>query len=225
MNSVPRIVSTNSLAHLIASIVDADGTVAHPHPGQVLRGDRQSFVHNLVDFADFVHLVSLLHGDTPGFIDLAATRTTEVAAREWLISSIDAFMTERAYLSRLVVIAGPLPSTSGHHETTTVITQQRHALEMLAQSDRKGCSLGASIALVLEWQAMRTILDAGATRLGMEVPASKVPGREETLALLERLPEPERLARAMQFGANQLIGQHYGLWDLLEARALVRQEG
>ncbi len=225
MESLSHRVPTETLASLLASLVDTDGTPAHPYARGVIVGERQSFVRNLVDFADFVHLLCLLHGSAPGFVDLAATRTTEVAAREWLVAAMNSFVTERAYLSRLAVLAGPLPSTSGHHETTTIITQQRHALEMLAQSDRKGCSFGASVALVLEWDAMRTILDAGAARLGIEIPACTLPSRKQTLDMLAALPDPQRLTRAMQFGASQLVGQHRGLWDLLEARAMVRQEG
>ncbi len=225
MESLSHRVPTETLASLLASLVDTDGTPAHPYARAVIVGERQSFVRNLVDFADFVHLLCLLHGSAPGFVDLAATRTTEVAAREWLVAAMNSFVTERAYLSRLAVLAGPLPSTSGHHETTTIITQQRHALEMLAQSDRKGCSFGASVALVLEWDAMRTILDAGAARLGIEIPACTLPSSKQTLDMLAALPDPQRLTRAMQFGGSQLVGQHRGLWDLLEARAMVRQEG
>jgi hypothetical protein len=119
---------------------------------------------------------------------------------------------------------GPLPSTAGHHETSTIIAQQRHAVEMLAQSDRRGCAFGTAVAMVLEWEAIRSILDAGALRLGIEPPASHLPKRPDTIALLKALPEPERLERAMKFGAEQLLGQHRGMWDLLQARADVRRD-
>ncbi len=224
MDSLPRSVRDVSPAPLIALLIDAEGSTAHPYSRSAAAGDRQSFVRDLVDFADFVHLCSLLHGHTPSIIDLAARHTVEPVARTWLIAAMDAFSTERTYLSQIAVAAGPLPSTARHGETTAVISQQRHALEMLAQSDRRGCALGAAVAFVIEWQAMRTILDAGAARLGIEPPTCAMPNREATLTVLEALAEPDKLARAMQFGAAQLVGQHRGLWDLLQARVMVRQE-
>jgi hypothetical protein len=224
MESLPRPVSRGSLATLIVALVDNNGTAAHPYSRDAVAGDRHSFVRNLVDFADFVHLACLLHGQTPGFIDVAANHIADNAAREWLIRSVDAFLVERTYLARLAVAAGPLPSTAGHHETTALISQQRHALEMLGQSDRKGCTLGAAAAMVLEWHAFRPILDGGAARLGIEVPVSSLPSRDATIALLDALPDPDAISRAAQFGATQFVGQQKGLWDLLQARALVRQD-
>lgn len=223
MDYRPRQATNPSLAALIAAIVDNDGSAAHSYCAPAINGDRQSFVRDLVDFADFVHLVALLHGKVPGLIDHAAARTVEVAARSWLLQAIEAFAGERQFLNQLSVAVGPLPSTSGHSETITLVTQQRHAIEMLAQSDRRGCALGTAVTLVLEWHAIRAILDAGAIRLGIEPPACTMPSRAETLALLNELPEPERLTRAIQFGATQLLGQHRGMWDLLKARAAVRQ--
>ncbi|MGF7170942.1 hypothetical protein FHS91_002630 [Sphingobium xanthum] len=223
MDKLPRSSINPSLAALIAAIVDQDGSASHSYCRPAISGDRQAFVRDLVDFADFVHLVTLLHGQVPGLVDHAAARTVEVAARGWLLKAIEAFGAERQYLNKLSVAVGPLPSTIGHNETTTVIAQQRHAIEMLAQSDRRGTALGTAVTLVLEWHAIRAILDAGAIRLGIEPPACTVPTRAETLALLADLPEPERLSRAIQFGATQLLGQHRGMWDLLKARAAVRQ--
>jgi len=222
METLSRVSQKSSLSALVAALVGNDGTAAHGYCAPAVARDRQSFVRDLVDFADFVHLVTLLHGQIPGLIDHAAARTVEVAARGWLLQSIEAFGGERQYLGRLNVAVGPLPSTSGHNETTTLISQQRHAMEMLAQSDRRGCALGAAVALVLEWEAIRIILDAGATRLGIEPPTCGLPSRHETLALLDELPEPDRLSRAIQFGASQLLSQHRGMWDLLQARAAIR---
>lgn len=223
MDSLSRTSASTDVANLFVELLASQGTAAHPYCAPVVLGDRQSFVRDLVDFADFVHLVALLHGHVPGLIDHAASRTVEVSARAWLLQALDAFALEREYLSRLSVAVGPLPSTAGHHETSTIIAQQRHAVEMLAQSDRRGCALGTAVAMVLEWEAIRTVLDAGALRLGIEPPARRLPTHAETLTLLEALPEPERIARAMLFGATQLVGQHAGMWDLLQARADVRR--
>jgi hypothetical protein len=223
MDILPRLSTNPSLAALMAALVDQDGSASHSYCAPAVNGDRQSFVRDLIDFADFVHLVALLHGQAPGLIDHAAARTVEVAARGWLLKAIDAFAAERQYLNKLSVAVGPLPSTSGHNETSTIVAQQRHAIEMLAQSDRRGTALGTAITLVLEWHPIRAILDAGSIRLGIEPPNCSVPSRAETLSLLNELPDPERLTRAVQFGAIQLLGQHRGMWDLLKARAAVRQ--
>ncbi|WP_041391976.1 DUF6975 family protein [Sphingobium sp. SYK-6] len=223
MNEQPRQSTNSSLAAVIAAIVDQDGSAAHGYCAPAVAGERHAFVRDLVDFADFVHLVTLLHGHVPGLVDHAAARTVEVSARGWLIKSIDAFVTERQFLNRLSVAVGPLPSTAGHSETSTVVAQQRHAIEMLAQSDRRGCALGTAVTLTLEWHPIRAILDAGAVRLGIEPSICTVPSRAETLALLNDLPDPDRIARAVQFGATQLVGQHRGMWDLLQARAAVRK--
>lgn len=223
MDMLPRSSTSSSVAAQITDLAATEGTAAHRYCAPAVLGDRQSFVRDLVDFADFVHLVALLHGHVPGLIDHAAARTVETSARNWLLQAMDAFALEREYISRLCVAVGPIPSTAGHHESSTIIAQQRHAIEMLAQSDRRGCALGTAVAMVLEWDAIRTILDAGAVRLGIEPPARHLPTRAETLRLLDQLPEPERVARAMQFGAAQLLSQHRGMWDLLEARADVRR--
>jgi len=222
MEHLPRVSHISNLSALVATLIDNDGTAAHGYCAPAVARDRQSFVRDLVDFADFVHLVTVLHGQIPGLIDYAAARTVEVPARAWLLQSIEAFAAERQYLSQLSVAVGPLPSTSGHNETATLVSQQRHAIEMLAQSDRRGCALGAAVALVIEWESIRAILDAGAIRLGIEPPESGLPTRRETLDLLDALPEPQRLSRAIEFGVTQLLGQHRGMWDLLQARAQVR---
>lgn len=223
MDRLSRSSASSDVVNLFVELLANEGTAAHAYCGPVVMGDRQSFVRDLVDFADFVHLVALLHGHVPGLIDHAASRTVEVAARAWLLQALDAFAIEREYLGKLCVAVGPLPSTAGHHETSTIIAQQRHAVEMLAQSDRRGCALGTAIVMALEWDAIRAILDAGALRLGIEPPVCRLPTKAETLKLLDALPDPERMSRAMMFGASQLVGQHKGMWDLLEARADIRR--
>lgn len=223
MNNLSRPMAEASFTAQLAEMIADDGTAAHPYCAPAVAGDRQSFVRSLVDFADFVHLVTLLHGQMPGLIDLAANHTVEVPARAWLLQAIDNFSAERRFLGKLVVAVGPLPSTSGQDTTTTIITQQRHAIEMLAQSDRRGCSLGAALTLVLDWRAIRNILDAGSIRLGIEPPPCNLPDRSATLAMLDALPNPHRLSRAILFGSTQLLEQHRGMWDLLQARADIRQ--
>lgn len=213
----------HSTADLIASLVACEGTAGHGYCISSIARAPDGFVRNSTDFADTVHHLSLLHGHIPGVIDHAATRIADNAAREWLLHAVDGFAVERRYLNAIVVAAGPLPSTAGQDQVTTIVAQQCRALDMLAQSDRRGCAIGAAMALILDWAAIRKLLDGGAARLGIDPPELKIPGSDETLFVLTALEETHPIGRAVQFGASQLLGQHSGIWDLLQARAQVRR--
>ena len=174
------------------------------------------------DLADLIHYLCILHGRYPGLIDHAATRAVEPDARAWLTNATYAFAGERASLARLAVAAGPVPSTPGAGGTDAAVLGQRHAMETLALSERRGCALGAAMALVLDWAAIRTCLDAAAARFGVDSPA--YPAAEP--ASIDRLADDYAAAapvqRALLFGAQQILVQHHGLWDLLEARQQAR---
>lgn len=208
---------------LIQSLVAREGTAGHDYCVPAIARLPEGFVRNAADFADAVHHLSLLHGHVPGVIDHAAMRVADNAARDWLLRAVDGFARERRYLGAVVVAAGPLPSTAGQDQVTTIVAQQCRALDMLAQSDRRGCAIGAAMALVMDWQAIRTVLDGGAARLGIDPKESTLPGSSETLSLLSVLEAEHPIGRAVQFGATQLLGQHRGIWDLLKARAQVRR--
>ncbi|CAN5147911.1 hypothetical protein BH10PSE13_BH10PSE13_26600 [soil metagenome] len=210
-------------AALIQSLVAREGTAGHGYCAAAIAKAPDGFVRKSVDFADAVHHLSLLHGHLPGVIDHAANRIADNAARDWLLRAVDGFGRERLYLNAIVVAAGPLPSTAGQDQVTTIIAQQCRALDMLAQSDRRGCAIGAAMALVLDWQAVRAILDLGAVRLSIDPRDLSLPGSGETLNLLTMLEQEHPIGRAVQFGATQLLGQHRGVWDLLQARAQVRR--
>ena len=85
--------------------------------------------------------------------------------------------------------------------------------------------MGAAIALVLDWRAVRKILEVAALRVSVEPPPSLIPTSSATLAVAKALGTDESISRALHFGARQLLGQHRGLWDLLQARASIRQHG
>jgi hypothetical protein len=175
------------------------------------------------NLADAIHFLSALHGRHPGVIDHAAGHTVEAAARAWLVEATDAIAAERVYLARLSVAAGPMPSTPGGANSETAILAQRAALATLAQSDRRGCALGAALAFAADWQAIRTVLDAAAKRLGVDPPAPAF-DHEALKAVIDEAGDTPAAHRALMFGAEQLALQHRGLWDLLEARQLARRE-
>ena len=53
-------------------------------------------------------------------------------------------------------------------------------------------------------------------------PACRLPTRSDSLAVAREIATDEAAARAIQFGARQLLSQHRGLFDLLKARAEIR---
>ena len=159
--NVSNIAEIGKSARLLTSLVQAEGSVGHP---LIADGDQFAGRNATRDLADVVHYLCTLHGRYPGVIDHAATRTAHVGAREWLIRAVDGFVVERNFLTKLVVAAGPMPSTPGQAESESAVTGQRHALEMLAQSDREGCALGAALTLVLDWAAIRSIMNRAAMR-------------------------------------------------------------
>lgn len=176
----------------------------------------------LRDLADAAHYLCVLHGRHPGVIDHALEHARLDVERSWLEEAAAAFGEERAFLVRLVAAAGPLPSTPGQAESEAAALAQRHALDMLAQSDRTGCAAGAALALALDWEPIRAVLDTAAERLGMTPPRSTLPLEQETVTVVDALAREAGVERAMLFGAQQMYAQHRGLFDLLEARAGAR---
>lgn len=207
-------------AETIGVLLGADGGKSHPYiAGQIFARGREA----ARDLADAVHFISSLHAGRPGLIDLALARAEAGEARNWLDAAAEGFTEERAYLMRAVVAAGPLPSTPGQDRSEAAVTGQRHALEMLAQSERTGCALGAAIALVLDWRAIRAVIDAAAQRFGVTLTPPALPSARQTLAVADAV-DSVGIERAIVFGAQQLLTQHRGLWDLLEARSEARAE-
>lgn len=168
--------------------------------------------------ADVAHFINISHGRHPGIIDHAAHKIVDDAARKWLIRAIDAFTTERAFLNALTVAAGPERRRNGENKVAALITGQSKNFEMLASSDRKGCSAGAAIAFAIDWQRSRPVLAAVALHVGLDVPKCTLPAIDECSDLAERLGTSESYRRAMRFGAEQILAQQRGLWQLIAAR-------
>jgi hypothetical protein len=206
----------------LAQLVHRDGSLSCPLPQQII--DDMTAI-SAADIADIAHFLTIIHGRHPGVIDHAATKIVEHSAREWLVQAMDGFITERAFLTRLTVAAGPITNAApGAEASTSAVLGLAKAMDLLAQSDRRGCALGASLALVLDWWTLRPALNAIALRIGMEPPQCRLPEYSATATLGEDLlDEPER-ERAIGFGARQLLMQHKGLWTLLDSRSKQRRE-
>ncbi|MGE4430197.1 MAG: hypothetical protein AB7E05_05565 [Sphingobium sp.] len=208
----------------VDALVAKHGSQSHSHVQMLLALTQEPNSHPLPLLADAVHYLCLLHGRFPGVVDHAARYVTANAARQWVIRICDAFAEERAYLTRLAVVVGPAPSTTSHSSTDSSVLQLRHTLDMLAQSERRGCALGAATTLALDWAGIRRLLDHAALRSGMEPPRPSMPDRAATLAILRDSDADELMARAIHFGGRQLLHQHQSLWSLLAERAALRAE-
>lgn len=211
---------SDSTASVLATLVAVDGSAAQAFPRSKALLSGPDAARNL---ADTVHYLCVLHGRLPGVVDLAAEREGDGSASAWLAQADEGFAQERLRLTQLAVAAGPVPSTPGQSECEATVLGQRHALEMLARSDRAGCALGAALALILDWHGVRGVLDVAAERFGVALRPVTIPDEAATLAALAQI-EPAR-HRAILFGAQQILAQHRGLWSLLEARQMARRGG
>ena len=207
-------------ADTLAALVQAEGTAGHAHAGSDALTHGPEAARNV---ADVIHHLCLLHGRHPGILEYAAIRSTG-PLQDLLIEASDAFGIERALLTRLVVAVGPLPSTPGQADAESAVLAQHHAIDMLGRSDRNGCAMGAAIALLLDWNALRPIIDEAARRLSVEAPRSMLPGDARILDAVRATAPSVPVERAMMFGAQQIVAQHRGLWALLEARAAARSD-
>ena len=203
---------------LLLACVASHGTATHPYFASEALARGPETTRNL---ADIIHFLCALHGRHPGIVDHAATRTVEPAGRAWLGSAAEAMVDERVYLTRLAVAAGPMPSTHGGAGSETAILSQRGALATLAQSDRRGCALGAALAFADEWLSIRSVLDTAAKRPGVD---PRPCGLGDAGLFAEVADASADCERALLFGAQQLALQHRALWDLLEARQQARRE-
>lgn len=203
---------------MLQALVRADGTASTdyaPHLSADLAMIR--------DLADAAHFLCLLHARHPGTYDLTLEHVSDPVTRGWLEDAAATFSDERARIVAIVAAAGPLPSTPGQAQAENAIASQRHALDMLASSDRRGCAVGAALALALDWPAIQSVLDAAAARLGLDPVVRPETDTDAIRAVLDVFANDDPGMRALRFGAEQLLAQHRGLWSLLESRAHARK--
>lgn len=207
-------------AALMARIA-SDGSAAHFYLHNEAAFGGGDATRNL---ADAVHYLCILHGRHPGLIDYAAEATACGTSQRWLSAIAPAFAAERLYITRLAVAAGPVPSTPGSAESEAAVSGQCHALRMLAGSERNGCPLGAAIALIVDWQAIRPLLDRAAVRFGIDPATCQLPDAQAIEAVIDEVARELAVQRALGFGADQVLVQHRGLFDLLDARQSARRD-
>jgi hypothetical protein len=208
-----------SVADAQLARVAAQGSTDHAYRLSLLSA---SGPNSARDLADAVHLFCSLYGRHPGLIELALNNCPSGPVRDWLREASDAYERERLYLVRLTAAVGPLPSTPGAAETEAALVAQRHAIETLAKSERRGCALGAATALMADWSSIRSLLDRAADRMGMQKPALILPDATSIVRVIADGTDGVASERALGFGGEQLLLQNRGLLDLLEARAAAR---
>jgi hypothetical protein len=204
--------------NLLAAVADA-GSAGHPYRTSPALLSGPDAARNLTDV---VHFLCILYGRQPCAVDFAADRCLQPAERTWFKVALERFAVERNVLARLVAAGGPIPSTAGAVESENAVRAQRHAIEMLAQSERRGCALGAAFGIVLDWTQIRFVLDAAAERFGIAPPRYVLGDGAAVQALAEDVATSLPVERAILFGATQVATQHRCLWDLLEARQQAR---
>nr|WP_315456212.1 hypothetical protein [uncultured Sphingorhabdus sp.] len=170
--------------------------------------------------ADIAHFMHISHGRHPGVIDYAAQKIVDDAARSWLITAINGIAAERAMLNRLTVTAGPIRRLSGQGKVNALVEGQAKSFQMLATSDRKGCPAGAAIAFVVDWHQTRGLLDIVTTGIGLDPVSLSLPPVADCMRLASELDDGGAYRRAMSFGAQQMLAQQRGLWQLIVARHL-----
>jgi uncharacterized protein DUF6975 len=211
--------AATSAAEAQLARVGAQGCIDHPHRLALMGASGPSANR---DLSDAVHLFCSLYGRYPGLIEIALNNCPAGSVRDWLREASDAYERERLYLVRLTATVGPLPSTPGAAETEAALAGQRHAIETLAKSERRGCALGAATALMADWPAVRAVLDRAADRIGVQKPAMILPDHESIVRVIGEGTDGMASERALGFGGEQLLLQNHGLFDLLEARATAR---
>jgi len=208
-----------SVADAQLARVAAQGSADHAYRLSLLSANGPNSAR---DLADAVHLFCSLYGRHPGLIELALNNCPSGPVRDWLREASDAYERERLYLVRLTAAVGPLPSTPGAAETEAALVGQRHAIETLAKSERRGCALGAATALMADWPSIRSVLDRAADRMGMQKPVLSLPDEASIVRVIADGTDGVASERALGFGGEQLLLQNRGLFDLLEARAAAR---
>ena len=214
------IFDSGSISERLDIAVAQTGTGSHPH---IRDGALTSEAESLRNLADAVHFLGLLHGRFPSIIDHAARVGAEPTSMRWLDQAAMAFAQERRFLSQMAAALGPPPSTMGQTRAETAVAAQCRVLDMLAQSERRGCALGAAITLTLEWRTVRVMLDMSAEKLNIPRPRNSLPDLRITARTANDAAQNPAIERAMMFGSEQLLTQHRSLWDLLSVRASSRK--
>jgi hypothetical protein len=206
---------------LLTSLVAGEGSATHAWLHSAELNASRSATRNL---SDMLHLLTMLHGQVPGLVELVAEHNVWPGGDAWLADAVRGFANERGNIGQLIVAAGPAPSTPGEAATVSAILAQRQAMATIARSDRFGCAIGAVVALVLDWMPVRAVMETAAERLTIPFAPLRLPSEDDTAGMLAAMPDHPRLERTLVFGARQTLVHHQCLLDLLATRAGARED-
>lgn len=206
-------------ASLLFAHVMERGSAAHSY---VRSAELSSGPAAGANLADAIHFLCTLHARYPSIIEMAQDRNMDPIAADWFNTASRAFTAERNLLAKLVVTVGPLPPTPGAGTSDAMALSQQRAITLLAQSERRGCGLGAALALALDWFHIRHVLDTAAMHFGIVPPPNRFTDENTIAEIAHAASASPAVERAMLFGAEQIVLQHHGLWGVLEARQQAR---
>jgi hypothetical protein len=215
MGSAPLSVAGSGIGPALLSLVTGSGSASHSYVTSDMLRAGPAAERNL---ADVLHFLCILHGRQPTLVDHAANGLVAGPGGAWLTDAVHAFAAERAFIARLAAAAGPVPSTPGAADSEGAVFNQHHALDMLGRSERSGCALGAALAMALDWNAIRSVLDVAATHFGVVMDPWTMGDADRARSVADAAASSPSIERALLFGAQQVAVQHFGLWDLLDAR-------
>lgn len=172
--------------------------------------------------ADIAHYLCIAHGRHPGIIEYAMSKIVDDYSRNWLIKAADGFTRERIYLTELTVAAGPISRTTGQDETDMLIVNQAKHYQMLASSERKGCSIGAAATFIIDWHQIREVIDIAALQLNINIPSNILPSIIETQEMIDKFADNPNIIRAINFASDQILSQQRAFWNIINARSIAR---
>lgn len=213
---VRNAVADGNLVPELEAMLAASGATGHEFVAALSQGRRLS----RSTFADVAHLLGLLHGNRPSVFEIVS-QSPLVPSPAWLHAAMRAFAREREVVAQLILITGPPPSRAGQTSVEMSVTATRNALATLAGSDRLGCAIGAAVALLLDWEA----ISAAVRQIGREFDVNLAdrhdewPSRHESLGAVELAASLPGGERAVRFGFQTLLGQHFDFWNIIQCRA------
>jgi len=174
------------------------------------------------DVADIAHILTIVHGSLPTVFELASAHAPSGHLRELLFAASESFQAWRRFLALLTSKAGPAPSCLNDDVHMVSLVQLKHAIQLLASSERRGCAVGAATAMLADWHLTIPPLLSCASRFGIGHHLPSPPQVNEIIAGIEQTEPTTSELRAMTFGASQFYHMDDEIFLHLRARRQAR---
>lgn len=190
-------------------------------PSETVRIDTADF--DIPDVADLAHALTVTHGGLPNIFDLASLRSDAQSLRNHLVTCSNSFQDWRRFLSALTSKAGPAPSLTDDAAHMVSLVQTKQGIQLLGESERKGCAIGAAFAMLNDWQIVLPESFKFAARLDIVEGIALPPRTSAIIEEMECLEPSAAELRAMSFGADQFYQLNDAFFRHLEARRKARK--